>query len=336
MRLCDEYLGEPTITRDASPAATVGVPVCNGENYLVEAIGSALRGTVDDLEVLVCDNASTDRTAEIVRYLAASYRRVAYLRNETNIGAARNYNRVWAEGCGRYFKWLTHDDRMKPEYLKRTTKVLDDSPKVVLCNSRVDYIHAAGAVFDQHDGILAVADYARPSDRFAAIVLKSHSCVDLFGLVRRDAMENSLLHGTFHGADRAFLAQMALRGGLAHLQEPLVELRENPKRHTRQYISVQARYTWHDGDQGRRFEVPSLILYRKYQAIVAQEESLTADERSRCNRVLKQCWFVNWNSLRVAVDGVSNVILGFSTFAENAKGRLFEAASGHFTKRRAS
>lgn len=328
-----EYPAGLKITRNASPAATIGIPVYNGENYLEEAISSALRQTFDDLEVLVCDNASTDRTPEIVKDLAVSDARVTYLRNETNIGAARNYNRVWAEGRGRYFKWLAHDDRMKPEYLERTMSVLDERSEVVLCNSRVDYIDAEGAVFDQYDGILAVADHARPSDRFAAIVLRSHSCVDFFGLVRRDAMENSLLHGTFHGADRAFLAQMALRGGFAHIPEPLVEMREHPNRYTRQNISVKARQTWHDGDHGRRFEVPSLILYHKYQDIVAQEASLAAEERRRCNQVLKQWWFTNWNSLRVAVDGVSNVIPGFSTFAENAKVRLFGAAPGHFTKR---
>ncbi|WP_161470925.1 glycosyltransferase [Tropicimonas marinistellae] len=329
----DEYPGNPAVPQSASPDATIGIPVFNGENYLEEAIKSALCQTADDLELVVCDNASTDRTAEIVKDHAADDPRITYLRNETNIGAARNYNRVWAEGRGRYFKWLAHDDRMKPEYLERTIPVLDARPEVVLCNSRVDYIDADGTVFDQYDGILSEASHARPSDRFAAIVLKSHSCVDFFGLLRRDAMENSLRHGTFHGADRAFLAQMALRGEFAHIRDPLVEMREHPNRYTRQNISVQARQTWHDGDRGRRFEVPSLILYRKYREIVAQEASLTPEERRRCNQVLTQWWFTNWNAVRVAVDGVSNVIPGFSTFAENAKVRLFGAAPGHFTKR---
>ncbi|WP_093362743.1 glycosyltransferase family 2 protein [Tropicimonas isoalkanivorans] len=333
MSALDEYPAKASAEARAAPAVSIGIPVYNGENYLEEAITSALRQTAGDLEVLVCDNASTDRTPEIVRDLAASDPRVTYLRNETNIGAARNYNRVWDAGRGRYFKWLAHDDRMKPEYLERMVAVLDDRPEVVLCNSRVDYIDAEGHVFDQYDGILAEADHVRPSDRFAAIVLKSHSCVDFFGLVRRSAMENSLLHGTFHGADRAFLAQMALRGGFVHLAEPLVEMREHPNRYTRQNLSVQARQTWHDGERGRRFEVPSLILYRKYQEIVAREASLAPEERRRCNTVLAKWWFTNWNMVRVAVDGFSNVFPGITTVAENVKVRAFGAAPGHFTKR---
>src|SRR5215831_17134423 len=101
------------------PVATIGIPVYNGEAYLEEAIRSALAQTADDLEVVISDNASTDRTAEICNDYAQQDSRVRYFRNPRNLGAAPNYNIVLANARGRYFKWLAHDDRISPSYVAK-------------------------------------------------------------------------------------------------------------------------------------------------------------------------------------------------------------------------
>ena len=72
------------------PRVSIGLPVYNGENYLQDAMRSVLDQTFDDLELIVSDNASTDRSAEIAQDLAAADRRVRYFRNERNLGAAPN------------------------------------------------------------------------------------------------------------------------------------------------------------------------------------------------------------------------------------------------------
>ena len=51
---------------EAPPRVSVVIPVYNGERYVGEALGSVLRQEAADLEVIVSDNASTDRTLEIV------------------------------------------------------------------------------------------------------------------------------------------------------------------------------------------------------------------------------------------------------------------------------
>ena len=54
-----------------APTVSVGMPVYNGETYLEVAISSVLAQSFDDLELIICDNASTDRTAEICQDYAA-------------------------------------------------------------------------------------------------------------------------------------------------------------------------------------------------------------------------------------------------------------------------
>ena len=77
------------------PVISVGMPVYNGEQYLESAIRAVLDQTCEDLELIISDNASTDRTAQICNDFAARDSRVRFSRNPDNIGAARNYNRVF-------------------------------------------------------------------------------------------------------------------------------------------------------------------------------------------------------------------------------------------------
>ncbi|HEU4624259.1 MAG TPA: glycosyltransferase family 2 protein [Steroidobacteraceae bacterium] len=323
----------PEPNSSAAPRVSVGMPVYNGENFIAEAIASVLAQTLTDLELIIQDNASTDRTAEICAHFAANDPRVRYFRNPRNLGAAPNYNLAYQMARGRYFKWLAHDDRLTPRYLEVTARALDERPDAVLCNTIVRYIDAQGAVIGDYDSGLAKADLPSPAARFALMVLSSHSCVDFFGLHRRDSLKHSLLHGSFHGADRALLAQMALRGRFIQIPEPLVEMREHGNRYTRSQVSSTQRRSWHDATLKGRITFPTWRLYTEYLKLV-RDEPLRFTDRLRCYGVLSHWWATNWNALRAAVDLLAVIAPSAPGRAENLKTRIFGAAPGHFLKER--
>jgi glycosyltransferase involved in cell wall biosynthesis len=314
---------------ESAPFVSVGLPVYNGENYIVEAVRSVLDQTVDDLELIIQDNASTDRTGDICRELQAQDNRIRYFRNPRNLGAAPNYNLAYSMARGRYFKWLAHDDRLQPSYLEATTAALETRPDAVLCNTVVRYIDESGEELGLYDSGLARADVASPAARFASLVLSSHSCVDFFGVIRRSAMKRSLLHGSFHGADRAFLAQMALRGAFVQLREPLVEMREHGGRYTRKQVKATERLAWHDASLRGRITFPAWRLYSEYVKAVSGEP-LAAGDRVRAYSVLARWWFTNWNAIRAGVDVLAVLAPGVPGLAERVKTRIFGAAPGHF------
>jgi glycosyltransferase involved in cell wall biosynthesis len=76
-----------------TPKISIGLPVRNGEEYLEESIDSILAQTFTDFELIISDNASTDRTEAICRAYAAKDRRIRYYRNPVNIGGA-NYGNL--------------------------------------------------------------------------------------------------------------------------------------------------------------------------------------------------------------------------------------------------
>ena len=227
------------------PQVSIGLPVCNGERYLPAVFESLLGQTFTDLEVVVCDNASTDRTGEIAREFAGRDPRVRYLRNPTNIGANRNYNLAIDLSRGTYFKLGSDDDLLDPTYVEKMASVLDDDAGVSLAHSAVRYIDDEGAplIFDavsrryvDRGGHISIeppdsncATDPDPVRRFHAVLRRSTTSHFALGLLRMSVLRRSAGFGLYYSADRAFLAEMALYGRFADIPEVLFHKREHPK-----------------------------------------------------------------------------------------------------------
>lgn len=277
---------------DGLPIVSIGLPVYNGEAYLEEAIDSVLGQTFSDFVLIISDNASDDRTYEICQSYAKADSRVRYLRNTENIGAARNYDRVWHESSTKYFKWLAHDDRILPDYLAKTIEVLEGDESIILCNSIVDYIDEHGSHLGYYESVIKHATGEYPADRLAALVLRMHTCVDFFGVIRREKMVGSLLHQAYRGSDRAFLAQMAIRGRFFQIPEPLVQMRQHPAQYSRMK-NVRQQLAWQDPDRKSSQEIAVLRLFRVYRDLVSSE-AMSEKDRRACRGVLRRFWFQSW------------------------------------------
>ena len=285
------------------PRVSIGLPVYNGEDYLAEAIASVLGQTFPDFELVISDNASTDRTSEICRDYASSDSRVRYVRNERNVGAPKNYDLSWERCSGQYFKWLAHDDKLKPGYLAATVSALESNPDLVLCHSVVEYIDEHGEQLGFYRSVAKDCGGRDPAERFAAVILRIHTCVDFFGLMPRKVTENSLLHQCFRGADRAFLAQVALRGPFLQLEEPLVQMRQHPGQYS-QIENFREQLKFNNPAATHKHELSILRLYRCYRDLV-QNESLSELERDACRKVLRRFWLQGWTSARLMAELLS-------------------------------
>src|SRR3989338_7703392 len=99
------------------PAISVIMPVYNGEKYLREAIESILNQSFSDFELFIINDGSTDGTAGII----ASFHdpRIVYLKNESNLGLSRSYNRGIDAARGKYIARMDADDMSIPKRFER-------------------------------------------------------------------------------------------------------------------------------------------------------------------------------------------------------------------------
>jgi glycosyltransferase involved in cell wall biosynthesis len=114
------------MSHESAPIVSILVPVYNRETLIRPCIESALAQTVERIEIVVSDNASTDGTWSEIQRLAAQDSRIRACRNEENLGAVPNWLRCLALARAPLVKLLFSDDMIAPSYLERTLPFLDN------------------------------------------------------------------------------------------------------------------------------------------------------------------------------------------------------------------
>src|SRR5206468_157716 len=116
-------------TRGVMPAVSVIMPAYDAAPYLRTAVDSVLRQTFVDLELLIVDDGSSDRTLEVAHGCAARDSRVRVLRQpHAGPGPARNFG--FREAAGRLFAFLDSDDEWDATFLAEHVAVLAARPDV--------------------------------------------------------------------------------------------------------------------------------------------------------------------------------------------------------------
>jgi glycosyltransferase involved in cell wall biosynthesis len=206
------------------------MPVYNGEAYLETAIQSVLRQTYGDFRLYISDNASTDRTEEICRDYAARDSRIDYRRNAANIGAAKNYNRLFEMASSPYFRWFNADDDAMPDLHEKCLRVLEANPDAVLCCGQTQIIDDNGQVLDTYRETLDLRQESSEERylEFCRVVGLTNA---IYGLMRSSAVAATALmgNGSYAAADTAFMAELVLYGKFIVIDEPLFFRRMHPQ-----------------------------------------------------------------------------------------------------------
>jgi glycosyltransferase involved in cell wall biosynthesis len=207
------------------PRVSVGLPVYNGADHVAEAIDSVLAQTYRDLELVICDNASSDRTEEICRRLAHRDPRVRFYRNDENLGATGNFRRTFELARGEFFNWLSHDDLLAPKYVEQCIGVLEHSPEsVVLCFSpqvRLTYEGEPWRDKDRMDWYEANPPYDGISFSRLMLVPDRRIPPMLFGMARRSALARTSLLRPVCYSDLILVPELRLQGEFREIAEPL-------------------------------------------------------------------------------------------------------------------
>jgi chondroitin synthase len=122
-----------------NPLVSIYVPLYNRERYILECIQSALEQSVKDLEVVVCDDGSTDKSNELVQKYFGNHKRVRLItQKNSGIGAASNT--AVRNSRGFYIGQLDADDVLMTDAVERCLEVMDKDTRLSLVYGTTEYI----------------------------------------------------------------------------------------------------------------------------------------------------------------------------------------------------
>ncbi|MFN4089045.1 MAG: glycosyltransferase family 2 protein [Alphaproteobacteria bacterium] len=214
-----------------APRVSVFIPAYNREALIAESVASVLGQTHADLELIVVDDGSTDRTAAIVESFADP--RVRLVSNGRNLGIPKSRNRGLDLARSDYLAVLDSDDRMLPERLARQVAFLDDNPDIAVVGSWGRFIDGSG----------------RPTGRrrvqpVAAADVDAHllfrCCVSNRSVMGRTAVMRAYRYDEafVRCQDYDMFVRMSGRHKLANLPEVLVEARQHAGQITRNTLDI--------------------------------------------------------------------------------------------------
>lgn len=107
---------------------SICIPSYNRADMLRAAIESILNQDVEGVEIVVSDNASTDHTDAVMRYLVQQYPQLKYVRSDVNVGADRNFLKVVELASGRYAWLMGSDDMVAPGGVAEVLSAIENHP----------------------------------------------------------------------------------------------------------------------------------------------------------------------------------------------------------------
>jgi glycosyltransferase involved in cell wall biosynthesis len=237
---------------------SICLPVYNGEDYLAQAIESALAQTADDFELLIADDVSKDNSEAIAHQYAAQDKRIVYWKNEANKGLFGNYNECMRRSSGQYIKLFAQDDLFAPTMLARMLAAFAEHPEVALVACARKIVDAQGQVtkiVSEYPETVVLDGSLKVRDDLLKVSngIGEPSTVMFPRRLIGDSFDTKL----YHLGDIDYWHRIILNREFLYLSEPLCSFR----RHLGSTTSRNAR--------GMRYALDMLHVGRKYKDFLA-------------------------------------------------------------------
>ena len=250
-----------------NPLVSIGMPVFNGEKSLAQALDALLEQDYSNLEVIISDNGSTDRTPMICQEFLKKDSRIKYYRSSENLGSNWNFNRVFDLSSGKYFMWAAHDDLRELSFVRACVEMLEQSAEAVLCHSHTSFFienrkeRLGVAHLNSFTGVTGLVERYRET-------LKHFPAVAIYGVYRSAALKKTHMLERAIATDLAFIQELSIYGSFVQVPEILFT-----------YIGREKWNTVHDDykdfsgkDRKPWWYLPFVVLFLDHWSRVARAE----------------------------------------------------------------
>jgi glycosyltransferase involved in cell wall biosynthesis len=206
------------------PLVSVVIPAFNAARYIRQAVDSVLNQSLQDLELIVVDDGSTDDTRDVLSRVSDPRLRVL---GDTNHGPAYARN----QGCRaalatRYVAFLDADDWWDVDKLLEQTRFLEANPELVAAGCFMRYVSSSGKVLGETGQVLKAADLSRVAAGELFPFPMSSLVVRRAALARSGQFDESFRYPGSEDLD--FVSRLAQAGQMQCLPQVLGNYRVHP------------------------------------------------------------------------------------------------------------
>jgi glycosyltransferase involved in cell wall biosynthesis len=201
---------------EIQPLVSVGIPTYRRAEKLARAAESVLSQTHRNIELVISDNASDDRTEAFCEALVARDQRVRYLRSTINRGPTANFNTLFEELHGDYAMVLSDDDWLDPDYVEICLAELRRRPDLVLACGIARYVRDGAVV---KDGVEMRLEQDSPAGRVLTYVREVDENGLFYGLMARAVLRRAAPLRNVVGNDWLLATAIAMQGRATTLTE---------------------------------------------------------------------------------------------------------------------
>lgn len=210
---------------DVMSKVSVMMPAYNAENYIGQALDSILSQDYLDIQIVVCDDASTDTTAEIIKDYQSRYpEKIVAILNLENVGVTRNCNLALEHCDGEFVSLFAGDDVMLPGKISKQVALMAHDANIVLSYHPVE-------IFDSDTGkTLFVTNQMAREDVYscADMLLKGGIPGGCSIMVRKAAIPAGGYDSRLKTvSDWLFFLEISLRGKVVKIDETLARYRKH-------------------------------------------------------------------------------------------------------------
>lgn len=198
------------------PLVTIGVVVHNEDRFIWETIDSLFAQDYENLEIVICDNCSTDETGDICAEAARVDPRVRCIRHTKNIGAPANSIFALEQARGKYFMWASGHDTWAPDLVGKCVDALESRPAAAIAYGASTWIDRQGIELGKESGWYDTRGLDPMLRFFFAFWGNPHP---ILGVIRTQYLRDIPRIFTCIGADQILLTDLALRGDFIHVRD---------------------------------------------------------------------------------------------------------------------
>lgn len=216
------------------PKISIGLPIYNEEKFIENKLKNILEQTEQNFEVIISDNASTDKTQQICEKFVKEDNRITYIRHEKNYGWLFNFKYVLDKAKYEYFLWTSADDLWGKEFLKNTFKQLNENKNLVGCISKIQLydkiandnfvpiklIHISDKYYAKNFNLETLQDTYE--DKIYQILHNPSYANFLYSLFRTKTLRECSMHSFALSWDRTLILNMVQYGDFFTLNEFLL------------------------------------------------------------------------------------------------------------------